>query len=56
MAIELVSDIGRLALDLYAHGDAEAMKALQFISQVNPEIFNWLTDRLNSVVTIRKAQ
>jgi hypothetical protein len=44
--IELASDIGVKAFDLHAYGDRVAVEALSFISQVNPEVFAWLRDRL----------
>lgn len=44
--VELASDIGAKAFDLYAHGDHAANVALATVAHVNPEMFAWLRDRL----------
>jgi hypothetical protein len=48
--VELASDIGAKAMDLYAYGDLEAVEAFSLLARVNPEVFTWLRDRLNSAV------
>lgn len=48
-AIELASDVGAKAADLYAHGDRAAEHALAFLWRVNPRVFGWLTERLLAV-------
>jgi hypothetical protein len=45
-AVELASDIGSKALDLHQHGDVNAVNALRFVMKVNPDIFDWLRQRL----------
>lgn len=50
-AVELASDIGAKAFDLYAHGDRAAVDALRVLVSVNPEMFAWLRDRLNEATT-----
>lgn len=45
-AIELASDIGSKAMDLYQHGDRAALEAFKVLVTVNTEVFAWLRDRL----------
>ena len=46
-SVELASDIGAKAFDLYAaHGDQASLEALSIVARVNPEIMRWLRDRL----------
>lgn len=44
--VEIASDIGAKAHDLYQHGDAVARRALYEVAVVNPEMLAWLRDRL----------
>ena len=44
--VELASDIGAKAFDLLQHGNIEALKALDVVCRVNPDVFAWLRDRL----------
>lgn len=44
--VEIASDIGGKAFDLYQHGDTQARAALRVIARVNPEMMAWLRDRL----------
>lgn len=44
--VELASDIGAKAFDLYAHGDVAARAALAVVARVNPDMLAWLRDRL----------
>jgi hypothetical protein len=44
--VELASEIGSRAFDLYQHGDVTACRALATIARVNPEVLAWLRDRL----------
>ena len=46
-AVELVSDIGALAVDLHnGYRDEDAHAAFVFLAKVNPQLFAWLKDRL----------
>jgi hypothetical protein len=47
--VEIASDLGTKAFDLYAHGDQEAVAALSIVAQVDPETFAWLRDRLMDI-------
>lgn len=51
--VELASDIGAKAFDLYQHGDRSACAALKVIAQVNPEMLAWLRDRLLDITQQR---
>lgn len=55
-AIELASDIGWSAACLYAHGDVEADRALDFLWQANPRAFAWLSERLAVVAAIKARE
>ena len=44
--VELASDIGAKAHDLYAYGDHVAIASLRVVAAVNPEMLAWLRDRL----------
>lgn len=45
-AVELASDIGAKAHDLYGYGDHAAIGALRIVATVNPRMMAWLRDRL----------
>lgn len=45
-ALELASAIGSASFDLHQHGDGAARGALRLLWTVNPELFEWLRDRL----------
>ena len=44
--VEIASDLGARAHDLYQCGDARARMALRYVAQVNPDMLAWLRDRL----------
>lgn len=44
--IEVASDLGAKAHDLYQFGDSRARLALREVAKVNPDILAWLRDRL----------
>lgn len=52
-AVELASDIGAKAHDLYQYGDRPAIAALRVVAQVNPEMLAWLRDRLLDITQQR---
>lgn len=54
--VELASDLGARAHDLYALGDATALAALGFVARVNPEILAWLRDRLLDLTVFDEAR
>jgi hypothetical protein len=54
-AIEYASDIGGSAADLSNYGDSKAEMALAYLWHANPDAFYWLSDRLNRVRDMRKA-
>ena len=51
--MELASDIGAKAFDLYAYGDVTARQALSVVARVNPEVLAWLRDRLLDITEQR---
>jgi hypothetical protein len=51
--VEIASDLGAKAHDLYTHGDTQARAALRVIAQVNPEMMAWLRDRLLDITEQR---
>lgn len=54
-AVELASDIGAKAHDLYAHGDPAAVMALRAVAEANPEMMAWLRDRLIDSIPPQKS-
>lgn len=44
--VEIASDLGAKAHDLYMCGDVQARAALRVIARVNPDMLAWLRDRL----------
>ena len=51
--VEIASDLGAKAHDLYQHGDLAACAALRVIARVNPEMLAWLRDRLLDITQPR---
>jgi hypothetical protein len=51
--VEIASDLGAKAHDLYMHGDVQARAALRVVAKVNPEMFAWLRDRLLDITRQR---
>lgn len=51
--VELASDIGAKAHDLYQFGDNAARAALYEVAVVNPEMLAWLRDRLLDITRQR---
>lgn len=51
--VELASDLGAKAHDLYQHGDRAAVAALRVVAKVNPEMLAWLRDRLLDITQQR---
>ena len=51
--VELASDIGAKAHDLYQHGDRVSCAALSAVAKVNPEMLAWLRDRLLDITQQR---
>lgn len=48
-ALNIVSDIGSLAFDLQHHSDEQIAAAVALLRTVNPEMFNWLVQKLGPV-------
>jgi hypothetical protein len=61
-AVVLVSDIGASAMDLHGYGYLQTIEAMNFLYRVNPDIFDWLREMLNSahaqrtLTALRKAK
>ena len=53
--VEIASDLGAKAHDLYQHGDSAACAALFVVARVNPEMLAWLRDRLLDITQQRCA-
>jgi hypothetical protein len=51
--VEIASDLGARAHDLYSCGNARALAALSIVAQVNPEMLAWLRDRLLDITEQR---
>lgn len=51
--VEIASDLGSKAHDLYQYGDHAACAALRVIAKVNPETLAWLRDRLLDITQQR---
>lgn len=51
--VEIASDLGAKAHDLYQHGDGVARQALYVVAKVNPEMLAWLRDRLLDITVQR---
>lgn len=45
-ALNIVSDIGSLAFDLQHHSNEQIAEAVAILHTVNPEMFDWLVERL----------
>lgn len=54
--LELAGNIGAAAFDLYHHGDGAARGALCLLWTVNPEVMEWLRDRLVESTTPAKSR
>lgn len=54
-ALELASNVGASAFDLYQHGDGAAREAFCLLWTVNPELLEWLRDRLVEATTPPKT-
>lgn len=50
-AVELVSSIGELAFDLQHHSDEEIAEAVAVLRVVNPQMFDWLVEKLAVAAT-----
>lgn len=51
--VEIASDLGAKAHDLYMHGDVQARAALRVVARVNPDMLAWLRDRLLDITAQR---
>lgn len=47
--LELVSDIGKLGFDLQHHSDEQITEAVKMLRTVNPEMFDFISQRLAAV-------
>lgn len=52
-SVEVASDLGAKAHDLYQFGDREARIALSVVAKINPDMLAWLRDRLLDITQQR---
>ncbi len=55
-ALELASNIGSAAFDMYHLGDGAARGAFCLLWTVNPEVMEWLRDRLVEATTPNREE